>query len=109
MSSLQAWGDLAVGVNMLPWPQNTNLDRFHRMLDYFSLNGQLAHRGRARQTNILRRLIPQIIDKPVQWRIRESLYAFPWELWLSQFSERIVKRRSLITGKELPTEAGHVC
>jgi radical SAM superfamily enzyme YgiQ (UPF0313 family) len=107
--SLQAWGDLALGVNMLPWLQDTNLDRFHRMLDYFLLNGQLARRSRARQANLLRRLIQQIIDKPVQWRISQNQYAFPWEIWLSQFSERIVKRRSLITGKELPTEAAHVC
>lgn len=107
--SLQSWGDLALGVNMLPWLQDTNLDRFNRMLQYFLLNGQLARKKPARQANVLGKLIQQVIDNPVQWRIQRNQYAFPWELWLSQFSERIVKRRSLITGKELPTEAVNVC
>ena len=36
-------------------------------------------------------------------------YSFPWEIWLSRFFEHLVKRRSLIDGRELPTEAVNVC
>jgi anaerobic magnesium-protoporphyrin IX monomethyl ester cyclase len=107
--TLRAWGDLALGVNMLPWLQDTNLDRFNRMLEYFLLNGQLSRKSRVMRTNRFGRLIQQIIDKPVEWRIRRNQYAFPWEIWLSRFCERIVRRRSLITGRELPTEAVNVC
>jgi radical SAM superfamily enzyme YgiQ (UPF0313 family) len=103
--SLREWGDLALGVNMLPWLQDTNLDRFNRMLEYFLLNGQLARKNRSPEANLIRSLLRQIIDKPVEWRIRANLYAFPWEIWLSRFCERIIRRRSLITGKELPTKA----
>jgi radical SAM superfamily enzyme YgiQ (UPF0313 family) len=107
--SLKAWGELALGVNMLPWLQDKDLSRFKRMLNYFLLNGQLAQTSRNKQKKLLRTLIYLILHGPVQWRIRKNRYSFPWEIWFARFSEKIVMRRSLITGKELPTEAVNAC
>lgn len=107
--SLKAWGELALGVNMLPWLQDKELDRFKRMLSYFLLNGQLAQAKRNRQKSILRSLVHLMVDGPVQWRIRKGKYFFPWEVRLALLLDRIVMRRSLITGRELPTEAVNVC
>ena len=107
--SLKEWGELALGVNMLPWLQDKDLERFKLMLNYFLLNGQLAQRGRNKQKSIVRTLVRLIVDRPVRWRIQKGQYFFPWEISLARLSERIVMRRSLITGSELPTEAVNAC
>ena len=101
--SLGAWGELALGVNMLPWLQGESLARFERMLNYFLLHGQLC-RKRPGPAPIRRKVLNTLLAGPVAWRIRENHYGLPWELELSRFSERLIHRRSLITGRELPTK-----
>jgi anaerobic magnesium-protoporphyrin IX monomethyl ester cyclase len=105
--SLREWGDMPLGVNPLPWLQGEEFARFDRMLDYFLLNNQL--RTRNEQDGWLCRCVLIAIRQPVRWRINSSFYSFPWELWLAHFTEHIVKRRSLITGEVLPTEAVKAC
>jgi radical SAM superfamily enzyme YgiQ (UPF0313 family) len=106
--TLRQWGDLALGVNMLPWLQNVNLARFNRMLDYFLIDRQIAHRtGKA--SSHYQHVFRTLISSFVGWRIRHGQYAFPWEIWLTRRYERLIRRRSLIDGLELPTEAVNVC
>ena len=105
--SLAAWGDMPLGVNILPWLRGDELARFNRMLDYFLLNSQLRKPGR--YTKLSRRLARNILHLPVRWRIQYSFYAFPWELWSTRFFENVIKRRSLITGQELPATATPAC
>jgi hypothetical protein len=107
--TLAAWGDLALGINMLPWLKGTNLNRFNLMLSYFLLNAQLARSGKSRHKGIVPNLIRLIVSQSVRWRIQKNRYSLPWEIWFAPFTERIVMRRSLITGKELPTEAINAC
>jgi len=107
--TLAAWGDLALGINMLPWLKGTNLNRFNLMLSYFLLNAQLARSGKSRHKGIVPNLIRIIVSQSVRWRIQKNRYSLPWEIWFAPFTERIVMRRSLITGKELPTEAINAC
>lgn len=107
--SLREWGDMPLGVNILPWLQNEELDRFNRMLDYFLLNNQVQKNKWRKNKNRLRMLAHLIVRYPVLWRIRSSQYAFPWEIWFSRYTEKIVRRRSLVTGQQLPTEAVEVC
>jgi anaerobic magnesium-protoporphyrin IX monomethyl ester cyclase len=101
--SLREWGEMPLGVNLLPWLQGEELGRFNRMLDYFLLNNQL--RKKKAKDNWFHNLVAFVVNRPVRWRIRSSYYDFPWEIWLSGLTERLIKRRSLITGQELPTEA----
>jgi radical SAM superfamily enzyme YgiQ (UPF0313 family) len=106
--TLKQWGDLALGVNMLPWLQDTDLTRFNRMLDYFLIDRQ-ADRVPDQFKSRYQQLFHTILAKPVRWRIDHGQYTFPWEIWLAHFSEQLVRRRSLIDGRELPTEAVNVC
>jgi hypothetical protein len=75
------------------------------MLAYFLLLNQ-ARRSR---TSFMQKLTSCLVQTPIRWRLDSSFFSFPWEIWLAQLSERIVKRRSLVTGQALPTEQASVC
>jgi radical SAM superfamily enzyme YgiQ (UPF0313 family) len=106
--SLREWMEMPLGKNHLPWLQGRELERLRRMLEYFLLNSQI-HQQRNRSFPLLRRGVRRIVQAPVEWRLRRSRYAFPWELWLARSTERLVLRRSLVTGQELPKEPASAC
>jgi anaerobic magnesium-protoporphyrin IX monomethyl ester cyclase len=105
--NLREWMEMPLGANMLPWLKGKELSRLRRMLKYFLLNSQIDRK----QSNYsrLRQAVQFIVQTPIRWRLRSSHYSFPWELWLSNLSERIVLRRSLVTGQELPKEPANAC
>jgi anaerobic magnesium-protoporphyrin IX monomethyl ester cyclase len=105
--TLTQWGEMALGVNMLPWLKGRDLSRFNRMLDYFLLSAQLRKKEKSKRR--LWRLTRLLVLQPIRWRMRSSHYAFPWEVWISRLSERLILRRSLVTGQELPKDAANVC
>lgn len=105
--TLRDWGELALGVNMLPWLKGTELSRFQRALDYFLLIGQL--RKKEVRGHWLRRLTRLVLMRPIRWRMRSNRFALPWEIWFSRLSQRLVVRRSLVTGQPLPKDAHNVC
>jgi anaerobic magnesium-protoporphyrin IX monomethyl ester cyclase len=105
--NLQEWMDMPLGANMLPWLKGNELARLQRMLKYFLLNNQIDRQQKSYSR--LRRAVQFIVQTPIRWRLRSSNYSFPWELWLSNFSEHIVLRRSLVTGQELPKEPINAC
>ena len=98
--TLEDWQTMPLGANLLPWLQGHELARLDRMLAYFLLLSQV--RRPASGASLLQRLIGLLLSTPIRWRLNASLFSCPWELWLSQFTEHIVKRRSLVTGGELP-------
>src|SRR5215813_7461860 len=100
--NLREWGEVPLGANLLPWLQGQELSRFQRMLDYFLLSNQLR---RKKVPGLSGRLMRLIMQYPILWRIRSSRYEFPWELQISRSVEKLVRRRSLVTGQPLPTEA----
>jgi radical SAM superfamily enzyme YgiQ (UPF0313 family) len=106
--SLREWMTMPLGANMLPWLQGRELERLQRMLQYFLLNSQIHH-SRPKSFPLLRRSVRRAVRAPIRWRLRRSKFAFPWELWLTRFTERLVLRRSLVTGQELPKEPASVC
>jgi hypothetical protein len=105
--NLREWMDMPLGANMLPWLKGRELARLQRMLNYFLLNNQIDRRHKNHSR--LRRAVRFIVQTPIRWRLRSSRYSFPWELWLSNLSERIILRRSLVTGQELPKEPANAC
>jgi anaerobic magnesium-protoporphyrin IX monomethyl ester cyclase len=105
--SLREWMDMPLGANMLPWLKGKELARLQRMLNYFLLNNQIDRRHK--NNSQLRRAVRFVVQTPIRWRLRSSRYSFPWELWLSNLSERIILRRSLVTGQELPKEPANAC
>jgi anaerobic magnesium-protoporphyrin IX monomethyl ester cyclase len=106
--TLEDWQNMPLGANLLPWLQGPDLARLERMLAYFLLLNQVRREG---PTSALpRRLTRMLVSAPIRWRLNESLFSFPWELWVSRLTERLVSRRSLITGADLPKlEAADVC
>ena len=104
--NLREWMDMPLGANMLPWLQREELARLQRMLKYFLLNNQ--HRPQEESVVVLR---ARSVYRPAAHPLasRSSQYSFPWELWLSNLSERLVSRRSLVTGQELPKEPANAC
>jgi anaerobic magnesium-protoporphyrin IX monomethyl ester cyclase len=106
--TLKQWGELGLGVNMLPWLQDQNLDRFNTMLDYFLTGNQLA-RVAKEPLRTPQQLLNRLLVSSIRWRIRHGRYEVPFEIWFTRLTKEIVKRRSLIEGKELPTKAVNVC
>jgi hypothetical protein len=76
------------------------------MLAYFLLLNQTRP---SRKTTFVQRLTSLLVQTPIRWRLDASFFSFPWEIWLAQLSERMVKRRSLVTGQALPAEPASVC
>ena len=91
----------------VPWLQGKELARLQRMLDYFLLHSEI-YRNKGNH-HLLRRGVRKIVQAPVRWRLRASRYSFPWELWLARSTEKVVARRSLVTGQELPKAAASAC
>lgn len=105
--SLEEWQTLALGRNILPWLQGQELQRLRRSLEYFLLNNQIR---KATESKVwLRKRFRQMLGAPIRWRIGKNRYSFPWELWVSRAAERIVTRRSLLTGQKLSERMQEVC
>jgi radical SAM superfamily enzyme YgiQ (UPF0313 family) len=105
--SLEEWETLALGTNLLPWLRGEELRRLRRSLEYFLLNNQI--RKVTNKIPLFRRGVRKILSAPVRWRIGKNRYSFPWELWLSHAAERLVTRRSLLTGQALAERTQEVC
>jgi radical SAM superfamily enzyme YgiQ (UPF0313 family) len=105
--SLEEWNELSLGKNVLPWLRDEELRRLGRMLEFFLLNNQI------RKVTVgipwLRRSIRQILGVPLRWRLRNRRFGFPWELWLARNTERLITRRSLLTGQALSHNMREVC
>lgn len=105
--SLEEWADLALGRNTLPWLQGKELERLERMLDFFLLNNQL--RKATKDHPRLRAGVRRALGAPLRWRLRSNRYSFPWELWVGRKLEKIVRRRSLVTGQPLKAQGADAC
>ena len=105
--SLEEWAELPLGTNVLPWLQGKELARLWRMLEFFVLNNQL--RRATMDYPKLRTGLRQVLGVPLRWRLRSNQYSFPWELWVGRKLEKIVTRRSLVTGQPLRPQGADAC
>jgi radical SAM superfamily enzyme YgiQ (UPF0313 family) len=105
--SLEEWAELPLGRNTLPWLQGKELKRLWRMLEFFLLNNQL--RKATKNHPRLRTGFRRALGVPLRWRMRTKQYSFPWELWVGRQVEKIVTRRSLVTGQALQREGAGAC
>jgi anaerobic magnesium-protoporphyrin IX monomethyl ester cyclase len=105
--SLEEWEALPLGRNMLPWLQGEELRRLRRRLEYFLLNNQI--RKATKKSAWFRSGVRRALGAPIRWRIGTNRYSFPWELWMSRTVERLVTRRSLLTGEKLSERMQEVC
>ncbi len=105
--SMEEWAELPLGSNTLPWLQGKELDKLGRMLDFFLLNNQL--RKATKDYPRLRTGLRRALGAPLRWRLRSNQYSFPWELWVGRKLEKIVTRRSLVTGQPLGAQGADAC
>jgi anaerobic magnesium-protoporphyrin IX monomethyl ester cyclase len=105
--SLEEWNDLPLGRNVLPWLRGDNLKQLRRMLEFFLLNNQIRKATAGHPW--LSRGVRRALGSPLRWRMRKSRFGFPWELWLARATERLVTRRSLLTGQALAHSIQEVC
>jgi anaerobic magnesium-protoporphyrin IX monomethyl ester cyclase len=105
--SMEEWAELPLGRNTLPWLQGKELKRLWRMLEFFLLNNQL--RKATKNHPRLRTGVRRALGVPLRWRMRTKQYSFPWELWVGRQFEKIVTRRSLVTGQALQKEGAGAC
>jgi anaerobic magnesium-protoporphyrin IX monomethyl ester cyclase len=105
--SMEEWAELPLGRNSLPWLKGSELSRLRRMLDFFLLNNQL--RKATKDHPNLRTGIRRALGVPLRWRLRSNRYSFPLELWIGRSFEKIVTRRSLVTGQPLEQEGAGTC
>lgn len=106
-ASLEAWAELPLGKNVLPWLRGTELRRLERMLNYFMINNTI--RKTMQRTTIAGRYLNALLSVPMNWRLRSRVFFFPWEVWLARATDRLVSKRSLITGVPLPAKPREVC
>ncbi|MGO8787167.1 MAG: B12-binding domain-containing radical SAM protein [Terriglobia bacterium] len=105
--SLEEWANVDLGSNHLPWLQGRELDRLKRMLEFFLLHNQI--RKVAVGAPWIRRGLRRALGVPLRWRLRRNEFSMPWELWLARATERLVTRRSLLTGQTLRHGMQEVC
>ncbi len=105
--SMEEWAELPLGSNTLPWLQGKELEKLARMLDFFLLNNQL--RKATKDHPRLRTGLRRALGAPLRWRLRANQYSFPWELWVGRKLEKIVTRRSLVTGQPLGAQGPDAC
>src|SRR5260370_20535746 len=98
---------LTFGRNVLPALQADELTRLPRTREYFMLNNQI--RKATRKHAWLRSGFRRALGVPIRWRIGSNRYSFPWELWVSRSIEKVVTRRSLLTGQKLSERVQDVC
>ena len=91
---------MPLGANVLPWLRGRELARLDRMLAYFLLLNQV--RAAAHALRGCSGLPSLLTSAPIRWRLHSSLFSFPWELWLASHLGALVRRRSLVTGQNLP-------
>jgi anaerobic magnesium-protoporphyrin IX monomethyl ester cyclase len=105
--SLEEWAEVDLGSNHLPWLQGRDLSRLRRMLEFFLLHNQI--RKAAARTPLIRRGLHSLLGAPLRWRMRKKQFSIPWELWVARTAERVVSRRSLLTGQTLRHGVEEVC
>ena len=105
--SLEEWANVDLGSNHLPWLQGAELARLKRMLEFFLLHNQI--RKAASGASWIRGGLRRALGAPLRWRLRRNTLAVPWELWLARATERLVTRRSLLTGQTLHHGMQDVC
>lgn len=106
-ASLEEWAHLPLGENVLPWLQGSELKRLRRMLDYFMINNNI--RKAMQHTRLTGRLLDALLRGPIKWRLRSRFFFLPWEVWLARATDRLISRRSLITGVPLPAKPQEAC
>jgi len=104
--SLAEWARVDLGANNLPWLHGKALQRLETSIRYFLLHNRLNRAQRYSRSKAIHALL-RLARTPLQWRLRNSFFAWPLELSLARAKDRLVVRRSLLTGQPLSNDLAH--
>jgi radical SAM superfamily enzyme YgiQ (UPF0313 family) len=98
--TLEAWADVDLGSNNLPWLRGKSFDILQRSISYLLLNNEInkAHR---KSRSVAMQSALSLLCKPLHWRLRNHFFGCPVELKVSMARRWMVMRRSLLTGQPL--------
>ncbi len=99
--SLEAWADVALGAGRLPWLRGETYRKVRRSMSFFMLNNEITKGMRQATLPLRRRLYLRAFQRPLHWRLKKQCFRLPVELWLLRAKNRLVMRRSLLTGRSL--------
>lgn len=104
--SLEEWSAFSLGANVLPWLKGGVYRKIKRSIFFFMLNNELKRAAQRPSLTRATRLMLRGIQKPLHWRMKHHFFELPFELWLMKARDRLVIRRSLLTGQALGHSLG---
>jgi radical SAM superfamily enzyme YgiQ (UPF0313 family) len=105
--TLEAWSTIALGTNILPWLRGEQYRNVKRGMSFFMLNNEITKRIRRGSQTRLHRLLLRGLQRPLHWRMKHYCFRWPIELWIVR--NRLVMRRSLLTGQSLGESLVETC
>ena len=104
--SLEAWSEFALSHNVLPWLRDATRRRVARSISLLSLVHELTKRSRNASTPA-GSLMARSLRRALCWRVKNQFLAWPVELWIYEWKQRLIMRRSLLTGQDLGYTMDH--
>jgi anaerobic magnesium-protoporphyrin IX monomethyl ester cyclase len=98
--TLEAWADVDLGSNNLPWLKGKSFDTLQRGISYLLMDNALNKAHRKTNSAAMQSAL-SLLRKPLHWRLRNHFFEWPVELWFSMAQRWMVMRRSLLTGQPL--------
>jgi len=99
--SLAEWGEIDLKGNVLPWLQGETYRIVQRGVAFLALKTEVTRAIRREYQSPFRRMLLGWIEAPLAWRVKNSRFRFPIELWLAFVRRWLFIRRSLLTGRGL--------
>ncbi|PYU93883.1 MAG: B12-binding domain-containing radical SAM protein [Acidobacteria bacterium] len=107
--TMEGWTRIALGTNVLPWLRGEEYREVKRSMSFFMLNNEITKTMRRTSLPRLRRAVLRALQKPLHWRMKHQYFRLPFELWLLRARNRLVMRRSLLTGQSLGHSLAEIC
>ncbi len=98
--SLEAWAQVGLGANLLPWMSGEPYRRVKQSMSLFLLANEVSKLIRQKASRAEGFLL-RALRQPLCWRLKHQFYRWPIEVSLFQAWRPLVTRRSLLTGRSL--------
>lgn len=107
--SLEGWAGVALGSNALPWFEGEPSRQVKRSMSFFLLNNEVTKAVRRAGISRTERLLLRAFREPLRLRMKYRFFRWPLELWLLRQKNKLVMRRSLLTGQTLGYSMEEIC
>ena len=87
--TLEGWADFFPRYTVLPWLKGREHKRVQTMREYMRVAFHRVPIGRIPQRRAEPRCSTISSAAPARWRLDHDVYAFPFELWLKQYAQKL--------------------